>query len=158
MLIYWGGARVSGIRAIPKQLSRSGRGRKGRVATVPARADAWNPAHALALGLQRSAGNRAVSSLGGAARFAAPSAGAVAPIVDRTLRSPGRPLDRAFRAEMEARFEDDFSRVRVHTDSNAVRSAWRLGARAYASGDDIVLGEGRNLSAASKGSGYWLTS
>jgi hypothetical protein len=37
------------------------------------------------------------------------------PIVHEVLRSPGRPLDAATRADMEPRFGHDFSRVRVHT-------------------------------------------
>ena len=59
------------------------------------------------------------------------------------LRSPGRPLEPATRADMEARFGTDFSRVRVHSDAAAGRSARDLNARAYTAGRNIVFGPGR---------------
>lgn len=49
---------------------------------------------------------------------------------------------------MEPRFGHDFSRVRVHSDAAAASSALALGARAYTSGLDIVLGAGINPSGA----------
>ena len=42
---------------------------------------------------------------------------------------------------MEARFGHDFSRVRVHADSRAARSAQLVGAQAYTIGSDIAFGE-----------------
>ncbi|MFJ8108136.1 DUF4157 domain-containing protein [Streptomyces sp. NPDC096132] len=63
--------------------------------------------------------------------------------VHEALRSSGRPLDAPVRAEMEARFGGaDFSGVRLHTDAVARRSAKEVGALAYTSGNDIVLGAG----------------
>lgn len=62
--------------------------------------------------------------------------------VDEALRSPGRPLEPAKREEMESRLGADFSSVRVHTDTVAQRSASELGARAWTSGNDVVLGPG----------------
>jgi len=56
------------------------------------------------------------------------------------LRSPGQPLDQATRALMESSLGHDFSRVRVHTDGAAARSARKLGARAYTVGSHVVLG------------------
>src|SRR5262249_44774957 len=47
----------------------------------------------------------------------------VPPIVDEALRSPGQPLDAETRTSMEQRFGYDFSRVRIHTDPLAERSA-----------------------------------
>jgi Domain of unknown function (DUF4157) len=44
---------------------------------------------------------------------------------------------------MEQRFGSDFSRVRVHTDTEAAESAGRLGARAYTVGQDVVFAAGR---------------
>jgi hypothetical protein len=44
---------------------------------------------------------------------------------------------------MERRFLFDFGRVRVHTDGWAVAAARRLGARAFALGQDLCFGEGR---------------
>jgi peptidoglycan/xylan/chitin deacetylase (PgdA/CDA1 family) len=65
------------------------------------------------------------------------------PIVHEVLRSPGQPLDTAARAFFEPRFGADFSRVRVHTDSKAARSAVQLGAAAYTCGNDIVFATGK---------------
>jgi hypothetical protein len=63
--------------------------------------------------------------------------------VDQALSSPGRPLDRTLRHDMERRFGPDFSRVRVHTDTAAERSARDVNARAYTVGHDIVFGASR---------------
>ena len=65
---------------------------------------------------------------------------AAPPIVHEVLRSPGQPLDPATRTFMEPRFGHDFSRVRVHTDSEAASSAQAIGARAYTAGQHIVFG------------------
>ncbi|HEY0172924.1 MAG TPA: DUF4157 domain-containing protein [Pyrinomonadaceae bacterium] len=67
---------------------------------------------------------------------------AVPPSVQRTLRSSGRPLDEGTRALMEPRFGHDFSRVRVHTDAGAARSAADVSARAYTVGQNVVFGAG----------------
>lgn len=58
------------------------------------------------------------------------------------LRSSGSPLDDATRADMESRLGADFSDVRVHNDSAARASAAEVGARAYISGNHIVIGDG----------------
>ncbi|MEW1905600.1 DUF4157 domain-containing protein [Streptomyces sp. NPDC086147] len=73
--------------------------------------------------------------------------GVAAPAVQRSsvhdvLRRPGRPLDRATRTDMESRLGADFSDVRVHTGGAARASAAEVGARAYTSGNHVVLGEG----------------
>lgn len=60
--------------------------------------------------------------------------------VHQVLRSPGRPLDTEVRADMEARLGADLSDVRLHTDPVAQRSAATIGARAYTSGDHVVIG------------------
>ncbi len=65
------------------------------------------------------------------------------PIVHEVLRSPGQPLDPAVRSFMELRFGNDFSRVRVHTDLIASRSADAVAADAYTVGSDVVFGSGR---------------
>lgn len=67
---------------------------------------------------------------------------AAPPIVDEVLRSPGQPLDAGARAFMEPRFGHDFSRVRIHTDARAARSAKAVNAHAYTVGNDIVFGSG----------------
>ncbi|WP_398692556.1 DUF4157 domain-containing protein [Streptomyces atratus] len=62
--------------------------------------------------------------------------------VHEVLRSAGQPLDGGTRADMEARFGADFTDVRVHNDGAARASAAEIGARAYTSGNHIVLGDG----------------
>jgi hypothetical protein len=66
--------------------------------------------------------------------------GQAPPIVHDVLHSQGRPLDDTTRAYMEPRFGHDFSRVRVHSDDIAARSAAAVNARAYTVGQHIVLG------------------
>jgi Domain of unknown function (DUF4157) len=68
--------------------------------------------------------------------------GAVPSSVDRTLASPGRPLEPAVRQDMENRFGYDFSRVRVHTGAAAEQSVRDVSAHAYTVGRDIVFGAG----------------
>ncbi|MFC4507224.1 MULTISPECIES: DUF4157 domain-containing protein [Streptomyces] len=134
--------------------------RKG--AAAPAKTGA-PPAHRL-LALQRTAGNAAVVQMlrqaghseataqdehrhgpdCGHQEAAAPQA---APAVQRSavhdvLRGTGRPLDTATRTDMEGRLGADFSSVRLHTDSTAKASAAEIGARAYTSGNHIVIGDG----------------
>jgi uncharacterized protein DUF4157 len=58
------------------------------------------------------------------------------------VRGGGTRLAPAARAEMEVRFDADFSDVRVHTGDDARRSAAELGASAYTSGNHIVVGAG----------------
>ncbi|MFF3734247.1 DUF4157 domain-containing protein [Streptomyces sp. NPDC002476] len=62
--------------------------------------------------------------------------------VHNVLRTGGKPLDDATRTEMEARLEADFSDVRVHDGSAARASAAEVGARAYTSGNHVVIGAG----------------
>ena len=62
------------------------------------------------------------------------------PIVREVLRSPGQPIDPATRASMGSRFGHDFSRVRVHTDDRAARSAQAINAIAYTTGNHIAFG------------------
>jgi hypothetical protein len=64
----------------------------------------------------------------------------VPPIVKKALSSPGRPLDPAIRNFFEASFGHDFRRVRVHTDADAAASSRAIGARAYATGEQIIFG------------------
>jgi hypothetical protein len=48
----------------------------------------------------------------------------------------------ALRQDFEARFDADFSDVRIHADEKANTSALALGARAYSVGPDIVFASG----------------
>jgi hypothetical protein len=67
------------------------------------------------------------------------------------LRSTARPLDAATRSFMESGFGADFGAVRVHTGSEAARSAAGVSARAYTVGHDIVFGPGEYAPASSSG-------
>ena len=64
-------------------------------------------------------------------------------IVQSVLHSPGQSLDPRTRAFMEPRFGQDFSRVRVHTDTQAAESARAVNAQAYTVGRDVVFGAGQ---------------
>ncbi|HVB23348.1 MAG TPA: DUF4157 domain-containing protein [Ktedonobacteraceae bacterium] len=67
----------------------------------------------------------------------------VPPEVHSVLSSgSGRPLDTTTRAFMEPRFGHDFSRVRVHTNSDAADAARAIQARAYTVGRNIVFAPG----------------
>lgn len=78
---------------------------------------------------------------------AAPVQRAAAPGVQRSavpgvLRASGRPLDDRTRTDMESRMGADFSDVRIHDNAAARASAAEVGARAYTSGNNVVLGRG----------------
>ena len=78
---------------------------------------------------------------GAALPLARPSTVPARPIQD-VLRGSGQPLAAPIREEMEARLGADFSDVRVHTDDAARASATEIGARAYTSGNHVVIGDG----------------
>jgi hypothetical protein len=58
------------------------------------------------------------------------------------LRSGGEPLSENVRADMEPRFGQDFSEVRVHKGPEAAETARAVNARAYTTSKDIVFGAG----------------
>jgi Domain of unknown function (DUF4157) len=60
----------------------------------------------------------------------------------RAAEQGGGPLPREVRSYFEPRFGHDFSRVRVHADSDAADGARAVRARAYTVGRDIVFGSG----------------
>jgi hypothetical protein len=68
---------------------------------------------------------------------------AIPPVVREVLLTSGQPLDADTRAFMEPRFRHDFSRVRVHTDEKAAKSANAVNAQAYAVGSSVVFGAGK---------------
>lgn len=75
-----------------------------------------------------------------------PSLEAVEPPAPRRqpqAASGGSPLEPRLQAEMEQRFRQDFSHVRIHSGAEAERSADGLNARAYALGSNIVFGRGQ---------------
>lgn len=65
--------------------------------------------------------------------------GHLLPTVRAALSSHGQPLDSETRSFMESRFGHDFSRVRVHADSQASSSAKSMGAAAYTVGESIIF-------------------
>jgi hypothetical protein len=79
-------------------------------------------------------------------------AGMVTPAsVDSVLSSPGSPLESGLQQDMGQRFGHDFSRVRVHTDAEAARSARDVNANAYTVGNNIVFGANRFMPETQKG-------
>jgi outer membrane protein OmpA-like peptidoglycan-associated protein len=84
-------------------------------------------------------------------RGKAPAPVAVPAIVNRVLSRPGESLDAATRAHFEPRFGHDFSRVRIHSDAEAGRSAAAVGADAYAFGQDIAFATSRHAPATAAG-------
>jgi hypothetical protein len=64
-------------------------------------------------------------------------------VVYDVLSSSGQPLDIQTRHLMEPRFGQDFSHVRVHTDTQAADSARAVNALAYTVGHNIVFAAGR---------------
>ena len=82
------------------------------------------------LGLQRAAGNAAVSELVEEGR---------SPVHDVISSGGGRPLDPDVRTDMEGRLGHDFSDVRVHDDASASASAKAVNAHAYTVGNNVVF-------------------
>jgi hypothetical protein len=99
----------------------------GRAAATD-RLDALSPEGVL--GLQRTAGNAAVSELVEEGR---------SPVHDVIGSGGGRPLDADVRTDMEARLGHDFSDVRVHDDASASASAKAVNAHAYTVGNNVVF-------------------
>jgi hypothetical protein len=60
-----------------------------------------------------------------------------------SVRGRGQPLPESARALFEPRFGQDFSHVRIHTDSQANESAKSVNALAYTVGTDIVFATGQ---------------
>jgi hypothetical protein len=89
------------------------------------------------LGLQRTAGNASVVQLLGADDEAA------SPVHDVLGSGGGTPLDAGVRSDMEGRFGQSFSDVRVHTDDKASASAESVGANAYTVGSNVVFRSGQ---------------
>ncbi len=92
------------------------------------------------LGLQRTAGNGAVSAL--IQRSAALSEEGEDPTLVREIvgKGHGQPLDPMLQQDMETRLGEDFSDVRVHTDAAAAKSAAAVSARAYTVANEVVFG------------------
>ncbi|MCE6995313.1 DUF4157 domain-containing protein [Saccharothrix sp. S26] len=96
------------------------------------------------LRLQRLVGNSAASDL---VRSVVDEAEAERAEVQRSsvreaLSGPGKPVPDDMRSEAEARLGVDLSGVRLHTGAAAERSTEEMGAHAYTTGRDVVLGRG----------------
>src|SRR5437899_11001809 len=85
------------------------------------------------LGLQRAAGNLAVSQLLQSVTDSLPPVTNGVPLVVQSVlnNGGGQPLEPAIRGVMESRFGHDFSHVRVHTDVQAAESARAVNAASY---------------------------
>ncbi len=105
------------------------------------------------LSLQRTVGNGAVGRLlHPEGENTIPTGEGVPPIVQSVFsRGNGRPLDTDTRSFMESRFGEDFSKVRLHTDAQAAKSAQALNARAYTVGRHIAFGASQYAPETGKG-------
>lgn len=65
------------------------------------------------------------------------------PVVHEVLASPGEPLAADVGQAARARLGFDFSRVRIHADDHAARSADAVAARAYTAGEHVVFAAGQ---------------
>lgn len=97
-------------------------------AAVAGRPDVLGPAGML--GLQRAVGNAGVGAVVEEER---------SPVHDVVSSGGGSPLEADVREDMEGRFGQDFSDVRVHTGSSAHDSAKSVNAQAYTVGSNIVF-------------------
>jgi hypothetical protein len=99
--------------------------------------------------LQRALGNEAVGHLAKAGALGPGPQPQLRPeqvaatIVEKTINAPGQPLTPAIRAEMEARFGQDFGNVRIHIGGDAAASARAINARAYTVGSNIAFASGQ---------------
>lgn len=121
-------------RQEPGKDSTSRHERPRRAAPAP---ESGTAAHLLHL--QRTLGNAAVARM---VEGAQGEDEVQRSAVHGVLSSSGQPLGAPVREEMESRMGADFSDVRVHTGGTAQRSAAEIGARAYTSGNHVVLGSG----------------
>ncbi len=94
----------------------------------------------MVVGLQRTAGNGAVTALVQRSLAAPAEEEELSPVLAVVGKGRGQPLDPTLRHEMETRLGDDFAEVRIHTDAEAARSAGAVSARAYTVGNEIVFG------------------
>jgi Domain of unknown function (DUF4157) len=130
---------------IPIGASADGAAQIPAVALRPAQVPATGPVAMSAMQREQLTGSGAPSAehLG--------MARAAASVLDVVGRGTGQALDEGVRADMETRLGADMSRVRVHTDAAAGRSALAIRARAYTVGDDIVFGPGAYAPATAEG-------
>jgi hypothetical protein len=81
------------------------------------------------------------------------SPGSAPPIVSQVLSQPGQPLANSTRNFFEPRLGADLSAVRVHTDTQAARSADSVHAKAYTVGNSIAFADGQYFPQGESGNG-----
>ncbi len=108
---------------------------------APTRIGRPGPASAGRFGTAPSAGSRSAVSRVRPAREIR-QAGLAPSAVHEVLAGPGQALDPGTRTLVDRRFGHDFSRVRIHADAEAGRSAAAVGAQAYAVGRHVVFRNG----------------
>ena len=88
--------------------------------------------------------------IGRSARAIARAGGLPAVVPERSLasalaaeRMSGRPLPESVKRFMEPRFRADFGKVRIHTGDKAAALNRRVGARAFAFGEQVFFGKDR---------------
>ena len=109
---------------------------------APARAPKGVHGEASLLHLQRMAGNASVVQMLAEEGSIATAEEERSPVHDVIGRGGGTALDEGTRSSMEARFGQDFSDVRIHTDAQASASAEAVGANAYTVGNEIAFRSG----------------
>jgi hypothetical protein len=96
------------------------------------------------LALQRAVGNAGVAEAleegAGNARAGKRSS------VHDVIAGQGQPLDAGLRSRMESALGADFGDVKVHSGPEAAASAAEVGAHAYTTGNNVVLGSGVDAS------------
>ena len=103
--------------------------------------------------MQRDFGNRYTTDVLRAA-LAPPAADVVPRAAEARIlaaRGGGQPLEASLRRDMEARFDHDFSSVRVHTDNTAVDASRATQASAFALGPDLFFDRGEYRPGSSSG-------
>ncbi|NIJ54694.1 eCIS core domain-containing protein [Dyadobacter arcticus] len=60
-----------------------------------------------------------------------------------SARGGGSPMNEGTRSFMESRFGNNFSGVRIHTDSNAIQLSQNLNAQAFTVGNDVFFNQGK---------------
>jgi len=61
----------------------------------------------------------------------------------QSSKGGGSPMANATQNQMESGFGANFSKVRIHNDSNAVQMNKELGSQAFANGNDVYFNEGK---------------
>ena len=68
-----------------------------------------------------------------------------------TIQNSGQPRSKSERTYFEPRFGQDFSQVRLHTDTRAAESERAVNTRAYTVGRDVLFGAGQYAPGTSEG-------